>query len=494
MLITLRWRLFVTCTIGLLLFLSVHVGAQEVIGFNRSNSGLVDNHVNTLVVMQGAPLVATSKGVSLRQPDRWETWRIGENGLPDAPVTSAVVFGGSLWVGTFGKGIARLSDNRWKSFSQTDSGLMDDFVTALAGWGTRLVIGTREGVSLFDGMLWNRIPLDGVNGPIQITCLVVARELLLVGTAQGLFLVDGTLKSRRLDLGVSPPPWIQAVAAGSELLYVAHDGGLAFLQPDGRPALAGFDRSQIGRIYSVAATERDVVCGTNHGLVRVSPGSGVSRINIPEFGSGEMTVSALLEVGGDWYVGTTGNGVFRIPGSRLTGGGMPVPANVGPATSGGSVRFSEVRVFPPPGGDVSRSGTSPSSSFSSSAGSGAPTAVSQTIVDPRSMIPKVPEGAAGDRPGTVPFWTLHKRPPKPSNLTYFKDVLPMIVKKCLACHTTGTGKYFPLNDPKIVIPYFRKAGTDRFEQFLQEGGGMFGLVDPADAELIKIWVMEGCRE
>lgn len=70
----------------------------------------------------------------------------------------------------------------------------------------------------------------------------------------------------------------------------------------------------------------------------------------------------------------------------------------------------------------------------------------------------------------------------------------MVVKKCLACHTSGSGKYFPLNDPRMVVGYFRKAGMGRYEQFAAEGGGMFGVVDPADTELLQIWVGEGCKE
>jgi len=472
----------------LVLLCAMQVPAQDILQFHRANSGLIDNHVNALALLQGAPLVATSKGVSWRQPDRWESWRAGENGLPDAPVTSAVVFGGNLWVGTLGKGVARLSESRWKSFSQADSGLMDDFVTCLVGWGSRLVVGTREGVCHFDGTLWNRIALEGISGPLQVTSLAVGRDLLLVGTAQGLFLVDGTLRSRRVDLGVSPIPWVQAVAVGSEYLFVAHDAGLTVLQPDGRPAVTGYDRTQVGRISGMAVVDRDVLCATNHGMLRVAPGAGVTRLALSELGVAELTVSALIEAGGDWYFGTTGNGVFRVPSGRLSG---DVRATGAGDARNLPVQLSDVRVFPPP--VMANQSTDAAKPQAGAPGQGG-TFVNSTVVDPRSMIPKVPAGAAGDRPGTTPFWTLHQRPVKPSNLAYHKDILPMIVKKCLTCHTSGTGKYFPLNDPKIVIAYFRKAGTGRFEQFLAEGGGMFGLVDAADAELIKIWVDEGCRE
>ena len=94
-----------------------------------------------------------------------------------------------------------------------------------------------------------------------------------------------------------------------------------------------------------------------------------------------------------------------------------------------------------------------------------------------------------------PYWTQGRvKPPKPKNVRFSQDILPVLVRECQACHATGSGKGFPLNEPQVVIAYFKKAGFSRFAISCEEAGGMFGKVDPKTFQLFQVWVKEGCRE
>lgn len=181
----LRLRIFFT---GVLLFSFLFMGieapAQGITRFTRTNSGLIDNFVNQVADFNGVLAVCTQNGVTLIHADRFENWKRGENGFPDASVQAATVFGGRLWVGTQGRGVARLDDGRWKVFSKADSSLLDDFVTALQPLGNRLFIGAREGLCTFDGLLCEPVRFPGNAAP-RVTCLARDGGGILAGTGAG---------------------------------------------------------------------------------------------------------------------------------------------------------------------------------------------------------------------------------------------------------------------------------------------------------------------
>lgn len=898
---TLTQRLLSFVVLLFLLALAVPSAAQSTF-FTRTNSGLVDDFVTRISVFRGLPVFGTESGVSILQGDRFENWRRGDQGFPDAPVRGLAVMGDRLWVGTYGKGLARLEDGRWRSFTMADSGLNDDFVTALLSHGNRLFVGTRAGLAAYDGLLWRPIRLDA-DRPVTVTALAPDRTGILVGTNLGVFRLDEGLQPVVIDLGLDFVPWIQALDIAGGISYIGFDGGIIAIAADGRRRLWSGSQLPSPRIFDLVALDDGALLATGRGLVRVYLNGAVTLFDVAQIRSlNGVSTSALLRGSGVWWVGFSGAGLLRLadlngfmtfqqPGSdralvlgapvqapvfgtmgaqgiqgigldRAQQGGfgvlaavpgtsqqtpfapaqvipppvapLPVPAPgfgsaqpssgnsfpgsgvqpnpvvntvpspvqierppeqnssasgnglsatsdrlelpgnirsafedgefvwaasldglyrwrpgevprrlgppmpcqavtaangkiyaafetgevfsvsgelvqplglrglppaplsigvigenlaigtdlglfVGPLSGGGEVkqfgslkgkrvgmmqavetllwlatddglykfdfarsfservsdtttalsaiRVNEAGVFAadrnglvtrfnsqrqveswtvkgtgrisgfgttevgevllaaengvfavkPGRQEISRYETTGAQGFFRKAGKtwiirknraepfragiaepvagdsqkrSAPSQAVQASVAPtteRQVIPSgdgafkissvqvfpppVDDTAGSARMGDVaapllvppavnagggmlqqpstmaqpvqaapsgndpsPAWANYRRPPKPKNLGYFKDVLPMMGRACLACHSSGGGKYFPLNDPKIVISYFKQGGTDRFMQFLEPGNGMYGVVAPSDAELLQIWVKEGCKE
>lgn len=209
-------------------------------------------------------------------------------------------------------------------------------------------------------------------------------------------------------------------------------------------------------VTALAAAHGRLYAGTAQGLA-VRAGASWTPIPLPV--SGTIGVSALA-VDGEALMIATPAGLFRLD------------------VAGGQVRLyigtdrpsiSNVRVFPLP--------------------EGAQTAPMRVADTPEKTSGT---GTAASRKEPA-WWTKVKKPARPQP-TYFKDILPVMVKECLPCHTDGAGRYFPLNDPQTVIRYFKQGGLARFEQFLEQGGGMAGKVTPQIAKQIHIWVVDGCRE
>lgn len=218
-------------------------------------------------------------------------------------------------------------------------------------------------------------------------------------------------------------------------------------------------------VTALAVAHGRLYAGTERGLA-VRAGSAWSPVSLPV--SGTIGVTALA-VDGEALMIATPAGLFRLDAA----GGQArlyLGTDRNAASKGGSgVSVSDVRVFPLP--------------------ESAQTAPVRVADAPEKTV-----GAGTTTSQKEPaWWTKVKKPARPQP-TYFRDILPVMVKECLPCHTDGTGKYFPLNDPQTVIRYFKQGGLARFEQFLEEGGGMAGKVAPQTAKMIHIWVVDGCRE
>jgi len=263
---------------------------------------------------------------------------------------------------------------------------------------------------------------------------------------------------------------VKAMAAVDGQLWAAPANGVGLVRfeagvwrkaPDADAAL------QDQGVTALAAVHGRLYAGTGHGLA-VKNGSAWSAVPIPV--SGTIGVTALA-ADGDALMINTSAGLFRLdaPGGvpkLYLGNGRPAGVVGG---TGAAVR--DVRIFPPP------DGTAP-------------------VVEPgQARSSDVPAGRADDAIASrdPAWWTKVAKPGRPQP-AFFKDILPVMVKECMPCHTSGIGKYFPLNDPQTVIRYFKNGGLSRFEQFLEEGGGMAGKVAPKTAKLIHIWVVDGCRE
>lgn len=208
-------------------------------------------------------------------------------------------------------------------------------------------------------------------------------------------------------------------------------------------------------VTALVAVHGRLYAGTARGLV-VRAGSSWTPVSLPV--SGTVGVTALAPDGEALMIATPA-GLFRLD---APGGPMRLYIGTG-------VSISNVRVFPPPESAQAHP---------------------VRVADAPAQTAEAGTAASQKDPA---WWTKVKKPARPQP-TYFKDILPVMVKECLPCHTDGTGKYFPLNDPQSVIRYFKQGGLARFEQFLEEGGGMAGKVAPQTAKLIHIWVVDGCRE
>lgn len=443
--------------------------------FSRSNSTLIDNYINRLTQFNGFPVACTENGLSIVHPEGFENWRRGENGFPDASVRTAVNFNGQLWIGTYGKGLARLEEGKWKTFNRSNSGLIDDFVSCLLVQDTKLFIGTREGLCIYNGISWVNVAL--VEGrPVEINSLTIVGNSVLAGTTRGIYRISDASSPIPVDLGISPTPWITAMDSNKGYLFIGFESGLLGILPDGTKLLWGSEKAGTGKIFDIVATENGALCATAHGLFLALLDGGFSPIEFGEkSGILDLPATALVKISNVWWMGYWGSGITRIPDSLVK-----IPMNsvaTGSAISDktGSV-ISDVKIFPGP--ETSHSGQlaqvfSPASQIS-------------------SLGTKNSQGAS--TPSGSPQWIFFKRPPKPKNLSFYKEILPIMVRECMPCHTGGKGKYFPLNDPKVLLPYFRKGGMDRLMQFVEPGNGMAGVISSGTLQMLQIWAKEGFKE
>ncbi|MFZ2960880.1 MAG: hypothetical protein WA705_28715 [Candidatus Ozemobacteraceae bacterium] len=287
------------------------------IAFSRSNSGLIDNFIGRMTLFRGAPAIGTENGLSIFSGERFENWRRGDAGFPDAPVRGMAVFGERLWVGTYGKGLGRLDDGTWKRFTSSDSGLADDFVTAVVSTGNRLFVGTREGLSVFDGLLWKNIRLDP-DRVLNVTCLALDRQAVLVGTTLGAYRLDENLQPIVLDLGLGFPPWIHALDAAGGTIYVAYDGGILALTADGRRLNWNENQFPSGKVFDLIGFEGGALIATGRGAAKLNFDGGVSILDLAGFKAlAGMPSTALLRGGGEWWIGYSGGGLLRL--SDLSG-------------------------------------------------------------------------------------------------------------------------------------------------------------------------------
>jgi|GEM_PF-3394681 len=471
------------------------IWAQPAMRYSRANSGLVDNFVNQVSDFNGVLAVCTQNGLTLVYPDHFESWRRGENGFPDAEVTAATVFAGRLWVGTQGRGVARLDDGRWKIFTQSGSGLIDDFISAVFPLGNRLYIGTREGLCRFDGLLCERVTLSGEafrgssrGSSLQVNALAGDASTIFAGTDAGVFRVITDGSASQVSLGIQPEPWIDSVAVYRGTVYAAGEFGLVGVGGDGIRQVWSKDRFPSNRFYTLVPSAEGILCATARGLMQAKADGGVSAIQVGDNGFGKVfPVTSLVQSGGVFWLGFAGGGVARQ--ASLTGSSGIAVEGESSAAGAGSSPLSDVVVFLPPQGNGGAVAQAAGAATSTAVVTAIAAVTSATAVSTASSTARVEKGSR-----VRPLLTISKKPPKPMNIKFYQDLLPVMVKECHGCHTTGSGRGFPLNDPLILISYFKKAGFDRFAQACEEGRGMAEKVDPKTYQLLQIWVKEGCKE
>ncbi|MDP4236033.1 MAG: T9SS type A sorting domain-containing protein [Bacteroidota bacterium] len=143
--------------------------------------------IQALAVDGNMYLAGGNLGSAFCSTDAGTTWSSNTTSLADVNITSAVVIGTDLFLGTDHRGIFRSSDTN-RSWASVNHGLSDTSIRALVALGTRLYAGTAaRGIfgSLDSGMTWKR--MNNGLADSQIYCLTANGSTLWAGTGNGVF-------------------------------------------------------------------------------------------------------------------------------------------------------------------------------------------------------------------------------------------------------------------------------------------------------------------
>ena len=246
------------------------------------------------------------------------SWTV-ERGLPHGSVRGfAQTRDGYLWLATY-EGLVRFNGETFRVFDKSNApGLVNSSIDTLARTDDdTLWLGTFDGLVRYREGRFQTIPSRSDFGIIK--AIVPAREgSVWIGTAKGqiLHVVNGHLEALTLPLPISP---ITALATTGDALWIGTSRGLfryehgkldswtsahglssdtiVTLLPDGSDALligtaVGLDRLQSGRIAHVAGLPTDQVTALHRDRDR------------------------------NLWIGTYGNGVFRLSGENLSSYGI----------------------------------------------------------------------------------------------------------------------------------------------------------------------------
>ncbi len=259
---------------------------------------------------RGGACLADNAGLWRRDAGTWD--RFALPGLPGNDVTSLVVRGDRVIVGTFDHGLAELIDGHWEAIAPT---AVDTRVNALA-----LALAPSSDDT--------------------------ARPPLWVGTDRGLALIDGDKVSRwRASDGLGSDTVHAVTVLRDGRALVGTSGGAAIVSPQGRlERLGPKGRDRLRGVWAVAeAADGALWLGTSTGLYIKSPDGAWQRLSMA---SGHLrddwvTALALAPDGETAWVGTYAKGVTRLdiessetPKATHLGGGRINPSGLHLGESG----------------------------------------------------------------------------------------------------------------------------------------------------------------
>lgn len=99
---------------------------------------------------------------------------------------------------------------------------------------------------------------------------------------------------------------------GSGGMALATPAGITFLDASGAHSLYAFQGLGNNHVYALGVRGNELVAGTLGGLSLLSGGAVRTNLNTATSGLKANWITALAEVGGDWLVGTYGEGVMRL--------------------------------------------------------------------------------------------------------------------------------------------------------------------------------------
>ena len=130
----------------------------DIIYFNRSNSKIPDNSVNSIVVDNGGnKWIGTLGGLAKFKGVDWTVYNSINSGLLNNYVYSfAIDHEGNKWVGTSGCGLTMYDGENWITFSKLNSGLPSNLIRAIAidSEGKKWIGTQGGGLAIFDGITW----------------------------------------------------------------------------------------------------------------------------------------------------------------------------------------------------------------------------------------------------------------------------------------------------------------------------------------------------
>lgn len=271
-----------------------------------ASNGLTNRTIRAFTVNGTNLFAGTEGGGVYRSSDNGANWTQVNNGLANTTVRALAVSGTALLAGTTA-GIFS-SSNNGQSWSPLVSSTN---VTSLVVSGSTVYVGT-EGAGILRSVnsgIYTSLPNAGLTNPF-ITALTVSGASLFAGTNTGVFrFSENNQNWTRVNTGLTSTV-VRAFAVGGTNLFAATDGGVF------RSANAGDSWTAVSTgltnsaVRALAVSEANLFAGTFGGGVFRSGDSGATWTPVSN-GIVNTLVRAFVASGANLFAATEGAGVFR---------------------------------------------------------------------------------------------------------------------------------------------------------------------------------------
>ncbi|MDY0102895.1 MAG: two-component regulator propeller domain-containing protein [Lentimicrobium sp.] len=182
-------------SIGVLIFLTNVLAAQEFTNYDISNSGLPDNYINGGVAIDqdNNKWFGTGAGVAKFDDVTWTVYTTNEGIIDDYITCIAVDANNNIWIGT-DLGASKFDGTSWTSYTSAD-GLITDGINDIRGdLAGNVWFATYAGLSMFDGTNFtNFTTADGLSIDLLTNLSSDAEDNIWIGTlGEGITKYDGT--------------------------------------------------------------------------------------------------------------------------------------------------------------------------------------------------------------------------------------------------------------------------------------------------------------
>ena len=276
-----------------------------------SESGLLNNSISCLSMIDGQLWVGHSGGVSLHDNARFKKWAISED-FKDAKVRAIVKFKGKIIVAFNGAGVFILENNRLKK-TLIDS-RTNEFIRDLFVYKGCLFLATKTGLYVTSDLLKSRkIPaFDNYN----TQGIRLWGEKLIISTSdRGLFKFDYTTKSvEEVQVAYDSLELKKVFVDSKETCWITTDVGILKISKSGKQKFIDSENGlPMGVISSVFEDK-------NGGIWLGSLGKGLLRFPDEKFfyfdkASGlasDLIISVNQDRAGDLWFGTFDKGIVRL--------------------------------------------------------------------------------------------------------------------------------------------------------------------------------------